>query len=99
MELRPEHTCLDCKNIVHVLCGKFVPAIDKYVCGCVEHKALVLDEINIHSGDQLANVSTITHSTGGDETFQEIPRDYFICKDQKINKKSKEEGGTNFTEL
>ena len=25
--------------------------------------------------------------------YREIPRDYFIGKDQKINKKSKEDGG------
>ena len=64
MELRPEHSCPDCKKIAHVLCGKFVPATDKYVCGCIKQEALVLDEINIHLGDQLDNVSTITHSTG-----------------------------------
>ena len=100
LELRPQHSCPDCHKIVHPLCGEFDSLRDKYACGCIKQKAdMVLDEINIHSGDQLANVSTITHSTEEDESFREIPRDYFICKDQKINKKSRDEGGKDFTVL
>ena len=84
MEIRPQHSWPDYKKIVHPLCGKFVPATDKYVCSYIKEKALVLDEINIHSGNQLANMSAITHSTGRDDSFREIPRDYFICKDLNI---------------
>ena len=58
-----------------------------------------LDEISILSKDQFANVSLITNSTSGDENLKEIPRDYFICNDQKINKKSKEKEGQYFIAL
>ena len=68
-DLRPEHTCLDHHKIVHVLCGKFKEARDKYVCGCIEEKTVSLDEINILLQDWFANVSTITNSMSDDDTF------------------------------
>ena len=100
MELRPEHTCPDCNQIVHVLCGKFCKTRDKCVCGCVLHQSVAVKEININAGEQMAMVSTITQSTTASENnFKEIPRDYFICKDQKINKQSKLDGGEEFSNL
>ena len=51
-------------------------------------------KIAIGASEQLAMVSTITQTTNESEgKYREIPRDYFIGKDQKINKKSKEDGG------
>ena len=100
MELRPEHTCPDCKKIVHILCGTFDKARDTYVCGCVRKGNVDVQEINITTGEQLAMVSTITQSTSAPEdAYKEIPRDYFICKDQKINQKSKKYGGEEFAKL
>ena len=53
-----------------------------------------MKEIAISASEQLAMVSTITQSTNVSEAkYREIPRVYFIGKDQKINKKSKEDGG------
>lgn len=46
----------------------------------------------------MAHVSTITQSTA-DETYCEIPIDYFITKDQKRNKTSKLDDGEEFTKL
>lgn len=98
MQLRPEHTCPDCGNIVHILCGKFDSKRDKYICGCINDNPVAVQEINITTGEQLAMVSTITQSTA-EESFLEIPRDYFVCKDQKVNMKSKKEGGESFKKL
>ena len=33
-ELRAEHKCQDCGNVVHVLCGVLDKERNKYVCGC-----------------------------------------------------------------
>ena len=53
-----------------------------------------MKEIAISASEQLAMVSTITQTTKeSEEKYTEIPRDNFIGKDQKINKKSKEDGG------
>ena len=59
MELRPEHTCPDCKKIVHILCGKYDKTKDAYVCGCVAKKNVDVEEINITAGEQLAMVSLL----------------------------------------
>ena len=67
MELRPEHTCPACNQIVHVLCGKFCKTRDKCVCGCVSNKTVAVKEININAGEQMAMVSTITQSTTASE--------------------------------
>ena len=94
MELRPEHSCPDCGKIVHVLCGSFDKTRDKYICGCLTKEDVTVKEIAISASEQLAMVSTITQTTNESEAkYREIPRDYFIGKDQKINKKSKEDGG------
>ena len=79
-ELRPEHTCLDCHKIVHVLCGKFEEVRDKYVCRCIKEKTVSLDGINILSEDQFVNVSTITNSTTGDDTFKENSKGIFYMQ-------------------
>ena len=80
MELRPEHTCPDCKEIVHVLCGKYDKTRETYMCGCVSKKNVNVEEINITTGEQLAMVSTITQSTtASEDAYKEIPRHYFIC--------------------
>ena len=52
-------------------------------------------EIDMTQGDHMALVSTITQSTT-DASYKEIPRDYFITRDQKINKISKERDGQSF---
>ena len=46
-----------------------------------------LDEINILSKDQFANVSLITNGTSGDENFKEIPRGYLYARTRKAKKK------------
>ena len=96
----PEHSCPDCNQIVHILCGSFDKSRDKYVCGCIANDDVAVQEINITIGEQLAMVSTITQSTtASEDNYKEIPRDYFICKDKKTNKKSKQDGGKEFTKL
>ena len=45
-----------------------------------------------YSKEVMALVSTITQSTS-DSLYKEIPRDYFVTRGQKINKKYMLEGG------
>ena len=97
-ELRPQHKCADCGNIVHALCGRYDEDRDKHICGCKETQPK-LKEVNVDKREQMALVSTITQSTTLDESYKEIPRDYFITKDQKINKQSKLDGGEYFVKL
>ena len=47
----------------------------------------------------MAMISTITQSTTLDESYKDITRDYFIMKEQKIEKKSKLDGGEEFLQL
>ena len=96
-ELRAEHKCPDCDNVVHVLCGVFDKERDKYVCGC-KSKPSHLTEIDVTANEQMAMVSTITQSTRED-LYLEIPRDYFITKNQKINHKYRIEGGEEYNKL
>ena len=99
MELQPEHTCPDCKYIVHVLFGTYDKSREKYVCGCAAKYSTSRMEVNIIADQvQMADVSTITQSIA-DETYREIPIDYFITKDQKRNITSKLDGGKEFTKL
>ena len=44
-------------------------------------------------------VSTITQSTTIDGTYKEIPRDYFVTKEQKINQQAKLDRGEQFVKL
>ena len=54
---------------------------------CGENKAPShLSEIDMTVNEQMAMVSTITQSTHEDH-YREIPRDYFITKNQKVNHK------------
>ena len=43
-------------------------------------------------------ISTITQSTS-DEDYSEIPKDYFVTKNQKVNKKYQQEGGEAYKDL
>ena len=90
LELRPEHKYPYCTNIVHVLCGTFDKERDTYTCGCVMWDSSKLTEIEC-SMEGMALVSTITQSTS-DSSYKEIPRDYFVTRGQKTNKKYMLEG-------
>ena len=82
-ELRPEHECPDCNQIVYVLCGVLDEVRDKYVCGCRDVK---MKEMIINSSQVIGIILTITQSTSN-ENYKEIPNYYFVTKHQKVNKK------------
>ena len=45
LELRAEHTCPKCNQIVHTLCGEFDELTDKYVCkSCCESSKMTTEE-------------------------------------------------------
>ena len=54
---------------------------DLYVCGYVEYQTPQVLKVDIEEREQMAMVSTITQSTTLDESYKEIPRDYFIMKE------------------
>merc|ERR1740124_2156566 len=76
-ELRAAHKCPDCDHVLHALCGVFDKNRDKYICGCKNSSHLT--EIDVTPNEQMAAVSTITHSTREDH-YKEILRDFFITK-------------------
>ena len=96
-ELRAEHTCPNCNNIVHSMCGTFDDITMKYLCGCNKGPRTIT-EIDVSVNEQMAQVSTITASTEED-TYKEIPRDYFITKNQKVNHKCRLDGGDDYIKL
>ena len=57
-----------------------------------------LSEIYVTANEQMAMVSTITQSTHRD-LYNEIPRDYFITKNQKVNHKHRIDGGEVYQKL
>ena len=95
--MRAEHKCPDCDHVVHALCGVFDIDRDKYVCGC-KTNTNHLTEIDVTANEQMAMVSTITQSTRED-LYLEIPRDYFITKNQKINHKYRIDGGEDYKKI
>ena len=96
-ELCAEHKYPDCDPGVHALCGVFDKDRDKYVCGCKTNTSHLM-EIDVTANEQMAMVITITHSTTEDH-YKEIPRDFFITKNQKINHKYRIDGGEEYIKL
>ena len=59
LELRPEHKCPICKQIVHTLCGVFNTQLDKYVC--VECNNTNTEKVNAANALPAINVATATN--------------------------------------
>ena len=57
-----------------------------------------LDEVDVTASEQMAMVSTITQSTHKD-VYKEIPRDYFVTKNQKVNHKYRIDGEEGYAKL
>ena len=89
---------MDCKIFVHVPYGSFNEKRDKHIRGCFLQDNEKLAEIEYSSKEHISLVSTITQSTSA-SSQQEIPRNYFITKDQKVNQKYKSEGGDAYKTL
>ena len=89
LELRPEHSCPDCLNIVHTLCGFFDEERDKYICGCKDKICLkdpedkiCLKDVTTHDNNCL--ISTITASTtSSSSNYTIISKEYFIKRIKK----------------
>ena len=83
----------------HALCGVYDTDRDSYCCGYIEKQTLEVLEIDIEKREQMAMISTITQSTILDESYKEIPCDYFITKEQKINQQAKIDGCKQLLQL
>ena len=114
-ELRPEHKCPGCTEIVHTLCGEFNEKANCTYCKqcypCPNVNAVSVDGIDSPSNQKpparivcptpnaLSEVSTTITDNAETENTTTITYDYFLKKNQRLNNEMKTRDGEKWIEL
>ena len=114
-ELRPEHKCPGCLEIVHTLCGEFDDKANRTYCKqcypCPNINVVSVDGIGSPSNQKpparivcptpnaLSEVSTTITDGAETDNTTTITYDYFLKKNQRLNNEMKTRDGERWVEL